>query len=74
MRFVSRVACEFERDTSKDNRSFATLPLSSTVSWMSLYIEEGWAGGRWVGIDREPKASYQKTSDDTLSSLFRAMK
>ena len=31
VRFVSRVACEFERDTSKDNRSFATLPLSSTV-------------------------------------------
>ena len=31
MRFVSRVACESERDTSKDNRSFATLPLSSTV-------------------------------------------
>ena len=32
MRFVSRVACESERDTSKDNRSFATLPLSSTVA------------------------------------------
>ena len=31
MRFVSRVACEFECDTSKDNGSFATLPLSSTV-------------------------------------------
>ena len=31
VRFVSRVACEFECDTSKDNRSFATLPLSSTV-------------------------------------------
>ena len=31
VRFVSRVACESEHDTSKDNRSFATLPLSSTV-------------------------------------------
>ena len=30
-RTVSQIACEFERDTSKDNRSFATLPLSSTV-------------------------------------------
>ena len=34
--FVSRVACEFQRDTSKDNRSFATLPLSSTV--VSKYV------------------------------------
>ena len=31
MRFISRVACEFERDTSKDDRLFATLPLSNTV-------------------------------------------
>ena len=31
VRFVSRVACEFQRDTSKDNRSFVKLPLSSTV-------------------------------------------
>ena len=37
MRFNSRVVCEFERDTSKDNCSFATLSLSSTVV-IHMYI------------------------------------
>ena len=32
MRFDSRVVCEFERDTSKDNCLFMTLSLSSTVA------------------------------------------
>ena len=40
MRFVSRVACEFKRDTSKDNRSFVTLPLSSTVEIYKMYFIE----------------------------------
>ena len=31
MRFNSQVVCEFKHDTSKDNRLFATLSLSSTV-------------------------------------------
>ena len=30
MRFDSRFVCELERNTSKDNRSFATLSLSSS--------------------------------------------
>ena len=32
MRFDSRVVCEFECNTSKDNHLFATLSLSSTVN------------------------------------------
>ena len=32
MRFDSRVVCEFECNTSKDNGSFVTLSLSSTVA------------------------------------------
>ena len=36
VRFDPRVVCEFERNTSKGNRSFATVSLSSTVALSRL--------------------------------------
>ena len=39
MRFDSRLVCEFECDTSKDNGSFATLSLSSTIVCMHCYCD-----------------------------------
>ena len=36
--FDSRVVCEFKRNTSKDNRLFTTLSLSSTVGVFYLIM------------------------------------
>ena len=38
MHFDSRFVCEFERDMSKDNRSFVMLSLSSTVCILYAHI------------------------------------
>ena len=60
MRFDSGFMCEFERNTSKDNRSFVTLSLSSTVH----------AEARDFSESKKPNCVKGKTVQPKVNEIF----